>query len=87
MLGGGLRASSRQDILKSRGSEMVLSAFSMGSVFLEKNSTWVKCKMTGISSAYSMYMYVILKLYLNKNTFSLEKWSGRGGGGVQFRRP
>ena len=34
LLGGGLRASSRQDILKSRGSEMVLSTFSMGSAFL-----------------------------------------------------
>ena len=34
LLGGGLRASSRQDILKSRGSEMVLSTFSMRSAFL-----------------------------------------------------
>ena len=34
VLGGGLRASSRQDILKSRGSEMVLSTFSMRSAFL-----------------------------------------------------
>ena len=33
--------------------------------------------MTGTSSAYSMYL--ILKLYLNKNIFSLEKW-GAGGG-------
>ena len=34
LLGGGLRASSRQDILKSRGSEMVQSTFSMRSAFL-----------------------------------------------------
>ena len=33
--------------------------------------------MTGTSSAYSMYL--IIKLYLNKNIFSLEKW---GGGAV-----
>ena len=77
MLGEGLRASSRQDILKSRGSEMVLSTFSMRSVFLWNNSTWIKCKMTGTSSAYSMYL--IIKLYLNKNIFSLEKWGGGGG--------
>ena len=34
--------------------------------------------MTGTSSAYGMYL--LPKLCLNKNTFSLEKWGGGGGG-------
>ena len=33
--------------------------------------------MTGTSGAYGMYL--LPKLCLNKNIFSLEKWGGRGG--------
>ena len=33
--------------------------------------------MTGTSSAYGMYL--LPKLCLNKNIFSLEKWGGGGG--------
>ena len=42
---------------KSRDSEMVFSTFLMR-YFSKKNSTWIRCKMAGTSSAYSMYLIV-----------------------------
>ena len=50
--GGGVwgHASSPKIFLKSRGSEMLFSAFSMR--YFVKKSISIKCEMTGIFSAY-----------------------------------
>ena len=55
-----------QKSLKHRGSEMVFSTFTMR-YFSKGNSTWIRCKMTGTSSASSMY------LILNQKHFSSRK--------------
>ena len=54
--GGWSRSISPKQILKSRGSEMVFSIFSMR-YFSKKTLSWIGCKMTGTSGAKSMYLY------------------------------
>ena len=52
---GGLWGHPPQKSLKCRGSEMVFSTFTVR-YFSKRNSTWIRCKMTGTSSAYRMYL-------------------------------
>ena len=63
---GGFWEHPPQKILKCRGSEMVFSTFTMR-YFSKGNSTWIRCKMTGNSSASSMYVI------LNQKHFSSRK--------------
>ena len=53
--GGGFGGHPPQKSLKCRGSEMVFSTFTVR-YFSKRNSTWIRCKMTGTSSAYRMYL-------------------------------
>ena len=55
--GGGVWGHPPQKSLKCRGSEMVFSTFTMR-YFSKANSTWIRCKMTGTSTAYSMSGFV-----------------------------
>ena len=51
LLGWGVGGILSQKILKSRGSEMVFSTFSMRYFSKKSQPSWIRCKMTGTSSA------------------------------------
>ena len=55
-----------RNTLKSRGSEMVFSTFSMSFFSKKINAIWVGCKMTGTSSAYSMYLLLKQKHFSSR---------------------
>ena len=44
---------------------MVFSTFTMR-YFAKRNSTWIRCKMTGTSSAYSMYLILDQKHFSSR---------------------
>ena len=62
---GGVLGHPPQKSLKCRGSKMVFSTFTMR-YFSKGNSTWMRCKMTGTSSAYSMYLILNQKLFSSR---------------------
>ena len=66
LLGKGSEGILPQNTLKYRGSEMVFSTFSIN-CFSKKIATWIRCKMTDTTSAYSVY------LLLKQKHFSFRK--------------
>ena len=62
---GGFWGHPSQKSLTFRGSEMVFSTFTMR-YFAKRNSTWIRCKMTGTSSAYSMYLILDQKHFSSR---------------------